>query len=96
MYLLKYYDLLFSPFHRACCHIHCIKNQLMHLLQKTLFYIHIKTLKLVKKCSVKGVVIKNSTCFGHHSMIILRGLPSSLVHLPPFSCPLRHLSFLGL
>jgi hypothetical protein len=30
----------------------------MHLLQKTLFYIHIKTLKLVKKCTVKGVIIK--------------------------------------
>jgi hypothetical protein len=31
----------------------------MHLLQKTLFYIHIKNTKnLLKKCPVKGVIIK--------------------------------------
>jgi hypothetical protein len=75
-------------------HIHFIKNQLMHLLQ-TLFYIHIKTLKLVKKCSLKGVIYKNPTCFGHYSMTIFRDRSSFLVNLLLFSCLLRHLSFLG-
>jgi hypothetical protein len=37
----------------------------------------------------------NPTCFGHHSMTIFRGRTSFLVHLLPFSCLLRHLSFLG-
>jgi hypothetical protein len=37
---------------------------------------------------------KNPTCFGHHSMTILRGRPSLLVHLPRFSCTLRHMSVL--
>jgi hypothetical protein len=50
--------LWFSPFHRACCHIHFIKNQLMHLFQKTLFYIQIKNTKNLLKCFVKGVFIK--------------------------------------
>jgi hypothetical protein len=40
--------------------------------------------------------IKNSTCFGHHSMTIFRGRPSFLVHLLLFICLLRHLSFWGL
>jgi hypothetical protein len=36
---------------------HFIKNQLMHLLKKTLSYIHIKNTKnLLKKCSVKGAI----------------------------------------
>jgi hypothetical protein len=48
----------FFLFHRACCHIQFIKNQLMNLLQKTLFYIHIKYTKNLLKCSVKGVIIK--------------------------------------
>jgi hypothetical protein len=39
---------------------------------------------------------KNPTCFGHYSMTIFRGHPSFLVHLLPFSCLFRHLSFLGL
>jgi hypothetical protein len=38
-------------------------------------------------------VIKNPTCFGPYSMTIFRGRPSYLVHLPPFGCMLRHLSF---
>jgi hypothetical protein len=37
---------------------------------------------------------KNPTCFSHYSMTIFRVLPSFLVHLLPFSCLLRHLSFL--
>jgi hypothetical protein len=40
----------------------------------------------------KGV-IKNRTCFGPYSMTIFRGRPSYLVHLPPFGCLFRHLSF---
>jgi hypothetical protein len=51
-------DLFFSTLHRACCHIHFIKNQLMHLLKKHSFTFTLYTLKLVKKCSVKGVIIK--------------------------------------
>jgi hypothetical protein len=39
---------------------------------------------------------KNPTCFGHYSMTIFRGRPFLLVHLLPFSCLLRHLSFLGM
>jgi hypothetical protein len=39
---------------------------------------------------------KNPTCFGPYSMTIFRGLPSFLVDLLPFSCLLRHLSFLGM
>jgi hypothetical protein len=39
----------FSPFHLARCHIRFIKNQLMHLFQKTLFYIHIKNTKNLLK-----------------------------------------------
>jgi hypothetical protein len=31
----------FLPLHRACCHNHFTKNQLMHLFQH--FHIHIKT-----------------------------------------------------
>jgi hypothetical protein len=38
---------------------------------------------------------KNPTCFGPYSMTIFRGRPSFLVHLLPFSCLLRHLSFFG-
>jgi hypothetical protein len=38
---------------------------------------------------------KNPTCFGPYSMTIFRGRPSFLVHLLPFSCLLRHLSFSG-
>jgi hypothetical protein len=38
-------------------------------------------------------VIKNPTCFGPYTMTIFRGRPSYLVHLPPFGCLLRHLSF---
>jgi hypothetical protein len=36
---------------------------------------------------------KNPTCFGPCSMTIFWGRPSFLVHLLPFSCLLRHLSF---
>jgi hypothetical protein len=61
---------------------------------KTLFYIHIKTLKIVKMFCKKRHY-KNSTCFGPYSMTIFRGRPSFLVHLLPFSCLLRHLSFFG-
>src|SRR5215470_5990013 len=39
---------------------------------------------------------KNPTCFGPYSMTIFRGRPSFLVHLLPFSCLLRHLSFLDM
>jgi hypothetical protein len=38
---------------------------------------------------------KSPTCFGHHSMTIFRDRPSFLVHLLPFRCQLRYLSFLG-
>jgi hypothetical protein len=61
---------------------------------KTLFHIHIKTLKPVKMFCKKRHY-KNPTCFGHYSMTIFRGRPSFLVHLLPFSCLLRHLSFFG-
>jgi hypothetical protein len=37
---------------------------------------------------------KNPTCFGPYSITIFRGRPSFLVRLLPFSCLLRHLSFL--
>jgi hypothetical protein len=30
----------FLPLHRACCHIHLTKNQLMHLFQNTPSYSH--------------------------------------------------------
>jgi hypothetical protein len=39
---------------------------------------------------------KNPICFGPYSRTIFRGRPSFLVHLLPFSCLLRHLSFLGM
>jgi hypothetical protein len=44
----------------------------------------------------KSVVckIKNPICFGPYSRTIFRGRSSLVVHLPPFSCPLRHLSLL--
>jgi hypothetical protein len=82
----------FSPFHRACCHIHSIKKPTYALTSKTLFYI--KTLKLVKNVR-KRRHYKKPYMFRSHSMTIFRGRPSSLAHLPPFSCPLRHLSFFG-
>jgi hypothetical protein len=50
---------------------------------------------LLKKCSVKASYVnKNPTYFGPYSRTIFRGRPSLLLHLPPFSCPLRHLSLL--
>jgi hypothetical protein len=39
---------------------------------------------------------KNPTCFGPYAMTIFRGRLSFLVHLLPFNCMLRHLSFLGM
>jgi hypothetical protein len=67
----------------------------MHLLQKHSFTFTLKTLKLVKNIFCKRRHYKNPTCFGHYSMAIFRGRPSFLVHPPPISRLLRHLSFLG-
>jgi hypothetical protein len=86
---------IFSPLHRARCHIHFIKTNSCTYL-KTHFHIHIKTLTLVKKMFCKKRHYKNPTCFSPYSMTIFRGRPSFLVHLLPFSSLLRHLSFLGM
>jgi hypothetical protein len=80
------------PLHRACCYIHFISNQLMHLFQNTFTFTFIKTLKLVKNVLYKRH-LKNPTCFGPYSMSIFSGRSSYLVHLPPFGCLPRHLSF---
>jgi hypothetical protein len=65
----------------------------MHLLQKTLYYIHIKNF-LKMFCERRHY--KKTTCFGHYSMTILRRRPSFLKHPPPISRLLRHSSFSGL
>jgi hypothetical protein len=67
----------------------------MQLLQKHSFTFTLKTLKLVK-IFCKRRHFKNPICFGHYSMTIHRGRLSFLVHPPPISRLLRHLSFSGL
>jgi hypothetical protein len=57
----------------------------------TFTFTFIKTLKFAKMFYKS--VVKTPTCFGPYSMTIFKGRPSYLVHLPPFGCLPRHLSF---
>jgi hypothetical protein len=60
----------------------------MHLLQETLFYFHIKATKLVKKCSVKGVIIKPYmfwSLFNDHSQGSSFVLSAPTTYQPPAS-----------